>query len=212
MKPKKGNIKRSDFQYSIVLRAGLLLILLLFITILLAFPKFDYIVSSVELPKNGPEIVEIPEIDVEFETPPPPQRPSLPLESDDADYSVEITIPPTTDLGIYIPEIEPPPPLEPFSQMPFHKYDKPPILIGRIDVIYPPMAREAEIEGMVTVKAFINEYGEITECQIYKGLPGTGLDEAAVSAVKNARFIPAMQRDINVGIWIKIPVIFKLQN
>jgi len=38
-----------------------------------------------------------------------------------------------------------------------------------------------------------------------------GLDEAAISAIKKTRFKPAKQRDRDVGVWIAIPVVFRLK-
>ncbi|MFB0515439.1 MAG: TonB family protein [Candidatus Neomarinimicrobiota bacterium] len=43
-------------------------------------------------------------------------------------------------------------------------------------------------------------------------MPNTGLDEAAAEAIKRTRFKPAKQRDRPVGVWISIPVNFKLKN
>ena len=48
--------------------------------------------------------------------------------------------------------------------------------------------------------------------KIVKGLPNTGLDEAAVQAIKKSRWYPARQRDKKVGIWLTIPVDFSLTN
>jgi protein TonB len=78
--------------------------------------------------------------------------------------------------------------------------------------VYPEIAQEAGIEGTVVVQAFVSEFGIVTECVILKGVPNTGLDEAAVAAIKKTKFKPAKQRDRNVGVYISIPVIFKLQN
>jgi protein TonB len=47
---------------------------------------------------------------------------------------------------------------------------------------------------------------------VIKGFPGTGIDEAAIEAIKKTKFKPAVQRDRNVGVWIAIPVTFKLSN
>jgi len=43
-------------------------------------------------------------------------------------------------------------------------------------------------------------------------MPNTGLEEAAIAAIKKTRFKPAKQRDRNVGVYISIPVIFKLKS
>ena len=52
----------------------------------------------------------------------------------------------------------------------------------------------------------------VTATKIVKGLPNTGLDEAAVRAIKKSRWYPARQRDKKVGIWLTIPVDFSLTN
>ena len=51
-----------------------------------------------------------------------------------------------------------------------------------------------------------------TATKIVKGLPNTGLDEAALKAIKRSRWYPARQRDKKVGIWLTIPVDFSLTN
>jgi len=62
----------------------------------------------------------------------------------------------------------------------------------------------------VNLQSFIVENGDATEVGVLRGIPKKGLDEAAVRAVKNTKFTPAMQRDRSVGVWISIPVQFKL--
>ena len=48
--------------------------------------------------------------------------------------------------------------------------------------------------------------------RIERGVPNTGLDEAALKAVKKSRWYPARQRDKKVGVWITIPIDFSLTN
>ncbi len=43
-----------------------------------------------------------------------------------------------------------------------------------------------------------------------KGIPNTGLDEAALKAVKKSTWKPARQRDKKVGVWQTVPVKFEL--
>ena len=45
-----------------------------------------------------------------------------------------------------------------------------------------------------------------------KGIPNTGLNESAVEALRKTRFRPAKQRERPVGVWITIPINFRLQN
>ena len=155
--------------------------------------------------------IEKVEITQQFEAPPPPARPSIPVESESDDLLDDVTIDPTT-IDMFA-EIEPPPP--PASAIEFIAYDEEPVPIGGYDAIkkkarYPDIAREAGIEGMVIVRAFIDNKGIVREVKIQLGIPNTGLNEAAMSAVKKTRFKPAKQRDKPVGVWISIPITFKL--
>ena len=103
----------------------------------------------------------------------------------------------------------PPPPSGP--KVVFIPYDDPPVAMSPIRPVYPEIAQEAGIEGVVIVQAFIDERGRVKETLILKGVPNTGLDEAAMSAIKKTRFRPAKQRERAVGVWISIPVNFRLK-
>jgi len=52
----------------------------------------------------------------------------------------------------------------------------------------------------------------VKETVILKGIPNTGLDEAATEAIRGVRFRPAKQRERAVGVWISIPVNFRLKS
>ena len=113
----------------------------------------------------------------------------------------------------YIDEIDWDAPLPPPSapKVKFIPYDDPPRAIGGIRPVYPEIEQEAGIEGVVVVQAFIDEKGRVKETIILKGIPNTGLDEAAMEAIRKTRFKPAKQRERPVGVWISIPVNFKLK-
>ncbi len=98
----------------------------------------------------------------------------------------------------------------------FIPYDVPPEPIGGFEAImknvkYPELAKNAGITGTVVVMAYINETGKVTETKVLKSIPDTGLDEAAAQAIIKTQFRPAQQRDKYVGVWITIPVNFKLK-
>ena len=61
------------------------------------------------------------------------------------------------------------------------------------------------------VQVFVDKKGRVQDTLILKGIPNTGLDEAAVTAIKKTRFRPAKQRERAVGVWISIPVNFRLK-
>jgi TonB family protein len=86
--------------------------------------------------------------------------------------------------------------------------------IGGIEAIqsrihYPEIAKRAGIEGKIYVLALINEEGTVDQTQILRGL-GAGLDEAAMDAVKQTKFIPGKQSGKPVKVQVSIPIVFKL--
>jgi len=113
------------------------------------------------------------------------------------------------------PEELPPPKPPENGDIKFVPYDQPPMLIGGYAALqqaieYPEMAREAGIEGTVIVRAFINDQGEVEQTIVDRGVPKSGLDEAAVAAVRKTKWEPALQRDNAVGVWYSIPIRFQI--
>jgi len=197
-------------RYRRLIEIGFMVSFLLLITLGLAYPRF----REKRIKPSPPKVeINIEKVDVtqQFEAPPPPARPSIPVESESDDLLDDVTIDPTT-IDMFS-EIEPPPPPE--QMIEFIPYDEDPVPIGGYQGIknrakYPEIAREAGIEGMVIVRAFIDEKGIVRDMKIQKGIPNTGLDEAAMSAIGRTKFKPAKQRDKPVGVWISIPITFKL--
>ena len=105
-----------------------------------------------------------------------------------------------------------PPPKPKRPQVEFVPYDDPPVPLGKgIKPIYPKAAENAGIEGVVVVKVFVNEKGIVKETIILKGVPNSGLDEAAMEAIRKTKFRPAKQRKRAVGVWVSIPINFQLK-
>lgn len=75
---------------------------------------------------------------------------------------------------------------------------------------YPEIAKRAGIEGKVFIRAYINEQGKVIHTSVIKGL-GAGIDEAAMDAIKQTVFKPAMQRGKPVKTQVSVPIIFRLQ-
>ena len=196
-------------KYSTVLRIGALFGCML---TLLSFYSLQRFENDIEIETEGQiiiENIEIPETQ-QFETPPPPARPSIPVESEDDDLADDLTIE-ETDLDNFDAwDAPPPPPSGP--QVKFIPYDKAPVPLMPIRPKYPDIAQEAGIEGQVLVQCFIDKKGKVTETIILKGIPNTGLNESAVEALRKTRFRPAKQRETKVGVWITIPINFTLQN
>lgn len=154
------------------------------------------------------EQIDIP-LTQQINLPPPPARPSVPIESEDEDLADDLTIE-ETDLASFEAWDAPPPPPE-GPRVKFIPYDDPPKPLTPIRPKYPEIAQEAGIEGTVIVQVFVDKKGRVKETHILKGIPNTGLDEAAIKAIRKTRFKPAKQRERAVGVWISIPVNFKLK-
>ncbi|MEE9464670.1 MAG: energy transducer TonB [Candidatus Neomarinimicrobiota bacterium] len=178
------------------------------------FPKFEQDQPQIFTGSLEPliENLDIPATH-QFAAPPPPARPMIPIESDLEDYPEDITIPAMT-LDEY-KDWEAPP--ESGPRIKFIAYDEAPAPIGGYAAIgraitYPQMAREAGVEGTVIIQIFVNRRGFVDDVIVLKGIPLTGLDEAAVKGIKKVRFEPARQRDRKVGVWVSVAVIFKLHS
>jgi len=76
-------------------------------------------------------------------------------------------------------------------------------------ITYPEMARRAGIEGRVYVQFTVNEEGDVEDPRVIRGIGG-GADEAALEAVKHAKFKPGMQRGRPVRVQYSLPVVFRL--
>ena len=197
------------FLYPVVVRiTGISGIALLIVTFL-SFPR---IVSTVELDEEVQIIIEqidIPQTE-QFDRPPPPARPSVPVESESEDIADDVTLEEFTLDEFDAWDAPPPPPEGP--RVKFIPYDDPPVPLRPIKPKYPEIAQEAGIEGTVVVQVFVDARGRVKETVILKGIPNTGLDEAATEAIRLVRFKPAKQRERAVGVWISIPVNFRLKS
>jgi TonB family protein len=84
----------------------------------------------------------------------------------------------------------------------------PPRVLTRVDPIYPAEARAMRIQGIVVVNAFITDDGVIESAEVIKGLPG--LDPAALDAVRQWTFVPAMKDGVPVPVVYNVTINFRL--
>ena len=201
-------------RYPIAVRVSMLIGVLMLITLLVAFPRFtakEFLEKEIQ--------IEIEQFDIpqtqQFDLPPPPSRPSIPVESENEDLADDVTIE-ETELEDFVEWDTPPPPPDEGPRARFIPYDDPPVPLGgysaiQRNIIYPEIAQEAGIEGTVVIQAFVDKKGKVTDTVVLKGIPNTGLNEAAMTAIEKTRFKPAKQRDRAVGVWISIPVNFRLK-
>jgi TonB family protein len=86
---------------------------------------------------------------------------------------------------------------------------KAPTVISKVEPEYSEEARRARISGIVILEALIDKNGNVTDINVLKPLP-FGLDQAAIDAVKQWKFKPAMMNGQPVDVVFNLTVNFKL--
>jgi protein TonB len=214
---KKDNVDLRNY-YNVYLQVGLAITLLTLIVMFRANLDFG---GGVEFEISEQETIEMEEVvQTEQQTkPPPPPRPPVPVEVpndeiiDDSDLNLDASL--DLDMALDLP---PPPPAAKKEEEPeiFLVVEQDPELIGGLEglqrsIRYPEIARKAGIEGRVFVQFVVDEKGNVIDPIVTRGIGG-GCDEAALEAVRKAKFKPGKQRGRAVKVQYSLPVTFRLQN
>ncbi len=96
--------------------------------------------------------------------------------------------------------------LPPDGEFPY--YEVAPIPISHPGPVYPDFARKAQIQGQVILRVLVGKDGRVKNIKVVRGV--TGLNAAAVNAVKNWIYKPALSDNKPVTVWIEVPVLFRL--
>jgi len=218
LKKPEADVNRN---HSFYLQFGAITALLLFITLF----KIDIRVEREDIyVPIAQEIVEMEEIihTEQEQRPPPPPRPSTPVEVPNEEVIVDEILDLDAELRFDDP-INLPPPAPPTAAKESEEEEEPevfvvvermPELIGGLEslqksIVYPEIARLAGIEGRVMVSFVIDEKGNVLNPVVVRGIGG-GCDEAAIEAVKKAKFVPGMQRGMPVRVRFTLPITFRL--
>jgi protein TonB len=81
-------------------------------------------------------------------------------------------------------------------------------LMLRVQPLYPPLARQARIQGQVVIRAVISRNGMIENLQVLSGHPM--LVQAAIDAVKQWRYRPYFLNGEPVEVETQVTVNFLL--
>lgn len=84
-----------------------------------------------------------------------------------------------------------------------------PEAVTRVPPQYPDIARQSGIEGTVQLQALVGKDGKVKDIKVVKSIPV--LDDAAVQAVKQWVFKPALTNNKPVSVWVAVPVRFSLR-
>ena len=76
---------------------------------------------------------------------------------------------------------------------------------------YPRMARQRHWEGRVVLRVFVTADGRCGDLSISRSSGHESLDEAAMDAVRQWRFVPGKHGDTAVASWVNVPIEFSLE-
>jgi len=83
------------------------------------------------------------------------------------------------------------------------------VIVKKVAPVYPPLARQARIQGTVVLQVLINKNGDVYEMQLISGHPM--LSPAAIEAVKQWKYQPYLLNGEAVEVETTVQVIFKLE-
>jgi TonB family protein len=85
-----------------------------------------------------------------------------------------------------------------------------PVAVERVEPVYPEDYRRARVAGLVVLEAALSETGAVENVGIIKSV-APGLDMAALSAVRQWKFKPAMRDGKAVPVLFNLTINFKLK-
>lgn len=94
--------------------------------------------------------------------------------------------------------------------VPLFRNDVKPWPVSIPEAEYPEAVRKACIEGLVVVEALVDLDGFVRDTRILKRSRNGSLDQAALVAAREAKFSPAMARDLPALKWVAISYRFAL--
>jgi protein TonB len=75
--------------------------------------------------------------------------------------------------------------------------------------VYPDIAKQARVQGIVILEATISPQGRVVEVKVLRGIPL--LDQAAIDAVQTWVYTPTLLNGVPVPVIMTVTVNFKLQ-
>ncbi len=105
-------------------------------------------------------------------------------------------------------------PLEEYLPPPeeFVPYDELPVPLNEVKYEYPPLAKQAGIEGVVWIKALVDKKGNVRDVIILKPSGSSaGFEEVAKKGAFKIKYKPAISNNQPVAVWVTYPVRFTLK-
>ena len=198
--------------YPKVMSRSTSLTLFLMVGLTILFPDMKIESKSTQKVIEVLKVEDIPETHQKKRLPLLP-RPSVPIETEDKDVPDDVTIA-DTELDFDAPVVDIPRPMDKNDveieeeTLEFWVVEQKPKLIKTVNPVYPEMARRAGLQGQVLVAFIVTKEGRVSEPRVLKG-PEI-FCAAALEAVRQFHFKPAMQNDRAIAVRMTIPIRFSL--
>ena len=108
--------------------------------------------------------------------------------------------------GVPQPEATPPP--EPSGPVRVGGKIKAPTKVSNVPPVYPEVAKQARVQGVVVLEATISPSGEVSNVRVVNGIPL--LNDAAMTAVRQWRYTPTLLNGVPVPVIMTVTVNFRL--
>jgi protein TonB len=162
-------------------------------------------------PANAPKIVPKPVVENQFVAPVEVPEEITPEESIDMGVEggaggVEGGVPGGVVGGIVggLPDAPPPP----VQAVRVGGQIKEPKKLKNVSPVYPDIAKQARVQGVVILECTISPQGKVTDVKVLRGIPL--LDQAAIDAVKQWVYTPTLLNGVPVPVIMTVTVNFKL--
>ncbi|MBZ0266413.1 energy transducer TonB [bacterium] len=205
--------------YPTLLQLGMALSLFIISMTFVLSKKIESDVVVQSAPETVLETEEIP-ITKQVKRPPPPARPTIPVEDPEVDIEDDMAFQDLDDID-WSAEPPPPPPPAEDEVVDFFAVEVQPKLIGgekalmdylNKNNLYPEMARTAKISGVAIIRFVVGADGKATDVEVFQEKPvGVGFGPAGVKAIQAMKFSPGIQRDKKVAVRMQQVIRFQIQ-
>ena len=81
----------------------------------------------------------------------------------------------------------------------------------QVHPVYPTSARHRGIQGTSLLRVHVAADGHVTDIVVAKSAGHVDMDQAAMAAVRQWRFEPGRRGEEPVGMWVLLPVEFRIR-
>ncbi|MBD3178139.1 MAG: TonB family protein [Candidatus Latescibacteria bacterium] len=173
------------------------------------FPKFDFSPYTIAAENGG--FIDVDTVDYQLPVKPGDiPQPVIPVPTDNPSEAQDASLVPTTSPPD-ITDLHPIEPTAPEVESRIVPFNRKPVLIHSVTPHYPPLPRDAGIDGDIMLRVVIDREGKVIGVNVINSDASRALIEAAVEAARQFRFRPAMQGTRPVRSTVIIPVRFRLK-